>query len=358
MPEGKSMRVRRAFTLIELLVVIAIIAVLIALLLPAVQAAREAARRSQCVNNLKQLGLAMANYESSNGSLPPSGEDNTIAVTGAISYGMKPRILASLEQTVLFNAINWNLPWNNAAGENSTVFKSAVSTFLCPSDPNAPGFTRNGVVIAPSNYGNNLGTCLSFNGGIIDGPAYLVNTNRYGGVVTLASVVDGTSNTAMWSEYVKGKSQSVLNVVPSNPGKETIYLLASLADSPITTNPPMTGTMQQTLQALNTQCSRSLTPNYDSRGYNWMDGWAGGGGPYTHIMSPNHLSCQFPTDGGAGRPPRPYRAMVAASSNHSGGVNMGFLDGSVRFIKDSINLGTYAAIATKAGGEIIDASAL
>src|SRR5258705_11465642 len=99
---------RRGFTLIELLVVIAIIAVLTALLLPAVQAAREAARRTQCVNNLKQLGLAVMNYESTNGSLPPSGEDNTIAVTGTISYGMKPRILASLEQSVLFNAINWN----------------------------------------------------------------------------------------------------------------------------------------------------------------------------------------------------------------------------------------------------------
>ena len=86
-----------------------------------------------------------------------------------------------------------------------------------------------------------------------------------------------------------------------------------------------------------------------------MDGWCGGGGPYSHIMSPNHTSCQFPTDGTTGRPPKEFRCMIAASSNHSGGVNMAFLDGSVKFIKNSINLGTYAALGTKAGGEVISA---
>ena len=129
--------------------------------------------------------------------------------------------------------------------------------------------------------------------------------------------------------------------------------LSTISDNPMTTQPALTGTMQQTLQNLNNQCTDKLTPNWDLKGYNWMDGWCGGGGPYSHIMAPNHLSCQFPTDGTAGRPPKEYRSMVAASSNHAGGVNMAFLDGSVKFIKDSINLGTYAALGTKAGGEVI-----
>src|SRR3954469_1115978 len=128
---------RRGFTLIELLVVIAIIAVLIALLLPAVQAAREAARRSQCVNNLKQLGLAIQNYNDTQGSLPPTAEDKMLGADGkTVDYGMKPRILPYMEQTVLYNSINFSLSWNSLTYGyvNSTVYKTTVNTFLCPSD--------------------------------------------------------------------------------------------------------------------------------------------------------------------------------------------------------------------------------
>src|SRR3984893_12575288 len=105
---------RRGLTLIELLVVIAIIAVLIALLLPAVQAAREAARRTQCVNNLKQLGLAIMNYADVNGALPPTAEATmTGADAKALDFGIKPRILPYLEQTVLYNSVNFSLSWNS-----------------------------------------------------------------------------------------------------------------------------------------------------------------------------------------------------------------------------------------------------
>src|SRR4051794_38631224 len=174
--EDISMK-RRGFTLIELLVVIAIIAVLIALLLPAVQAAREAARRSQCVNNLKQLGLAIQNYNDTNGCLPPTDTAAVFnsATANANDFGMKVRILPYLEQGPLYNAFNQSFQYNLV--QNGTVSATTVNTFLCPSD----GTTVNrgmsnytGHNFGDCNYGNNIGTSLSFNGGQIDGPAYVM----------------------------------------------------------------------------------------------------------------------------------------------------------------------------------------
>ena len=349
---------RRGFTLIELLVVIAIIAVLIALLLPAVQAAREAARRSQCVNNLKQMGLGVMNYESTNGSFPPTAE-----ASSGVDFGMKPRILAYMEQQPIYNSINWGISWNSSAGNpNSTAYANRISTFLCPSDGIFPNYQRAGVTVGPSNYGNNIGTTLSFNGGRFDGPAYLVDNLTYGGPVTIASIVDGTSNTAIWSEYRKGRATSTSTAVaPQNGPQGVVYQISlplGMTDTPknSTTNPALVGSVAQTLTALNAACTTTNTPQYDLTGYNWMDGWGGQGGPYSHIMTPNHASCVFPTDSPpTGRGPTEWRNMIAANSNHPGGVNMGFLDGSVRFIKNSVNVGTYAAIGTMAGGEIISA---
>jgi prepilin-type processing-associated H-X9-DG protein len=105
-----------------------------------------------------------------------------------------------------------------------------------------------------------------------------------------------------------------------------------LATTTFNTSPPtpaLAGSMQQTLQNVKALCNRKLQPSWDLKGYNWMDGWCGGGGPYSHIVGPNQIACVYSNDGGLGKPPLEDRSMVGASSNHSGGVNVGFLDGSV-----------------------------
>jgi prepilin-type N-terminal cleavage/methylation domain-containing protein/prepilin-type processing-associated H-X9-DG protein len=342
---------RRAFTLIELLVVIAIIAVLIALLLPAVQAAREAARRMQCTNNLKQLGLAIMNYESSNGSLPPSAYSYPSPFTCGVSLGndigMKPRIMAFLEQQAVFNSLNFmNFRYN--CPQNSTARVMKVNSLLCPSDGNIPSGTAGGFgQIGYHSYPNNIGTIYRNNGGMFDGPAYAVNTTSYGPTVTIASIIDGTSNTAIFSEFVRGMYKS-----PSG-GLHQVYVASQ--------TPPTAAVALNTLVA---SCQSSTTmwqenpanniPTWDQKGSEWLEHNCGQGGCYSHINTPNKKACVFSGD----TAPHSYYTMIGASSNHPGGVNVAFLDGSVRFVKDSVNPNTWWAIATKAGGEIVSSDSL
>ncbi len=247
---------RRGFTLIELLVVIAIIAVLIALLLPAVQAAREAARRMQCVNNLKQIGLAVMNYESANGSLPPTGgvSPSGFPPTQLGTFGMKTRLLPYLEQAQVYNTVNLGLEPEDASGGNDTIIITKLNAFLCPSDPNDPGpaflYTmKNGSGAFPpggTNYPNNLGTLYRSNGGQYDGPAYLLGASQAktsgttpilantptNGTVTLANITDGTSNTVIFSEWVK---RTETDLRPSQASSKST-MLPSASRRPIRTS--------------------------------------------------------------------------------------------------------------------------
>ncbi len=270
----------RGFTLIELLVVIAIIAVLIALLLPAVQAAPRGGGRSQCVNNLKQLGLAVMNYEGANGSLPPTAYSVSPTVNG---MSMKPRILPYLEQQALYNSINWyNQTYNNAV--NSTVYTTVLGTINCPSDTNIPcgllkmpdGSSRQ---VGYTSYGNNIGTFYKNSNNNLDGPSWRVGADP---PVTLALVADGTSNTAIFSEWVRGMNGSPTDGLHQN------YQLQQYASTTATPLP----TLSAACQAVPNGPSGWYKPNapWDLRGEDWSFQNCAEGGCYSHIVLPNQKS--------------------------------------------------------------------
>ncbi len=313
------MRFRRsAFTLIELLVVIAIIAVLIALLLPAVQAAREAARRAQCVNNLKQIGLAVHNYHDSRGALPGAE-----LVHNGTSFSALSHMLPALEQTSAYNAINFSLA--NGDPTNSTVLNMRVATFSCPSDV-ADAHPEYG---GQTNYMADMGSWIVWQAA--DGPNVGLappNGVFYGNSSTrFAEVTDGLSNTAFFSErvladFTNGVVSPIADVFFS-PAQPT-----TIADA------------VQACQAINIYDPASQFPLF--MGAPWVNGQH----VCLHVTGPNTRSCGFFTA---------LRACMPPSSHHAGGVNVLLGDGSVRFVKDSVNIATWRALGTRNGGEVIGA---
>jgi len=338
-------RTRRGFTLIELLVVIAIIGVLIALLLPAVQAAREAARRSQCTNNLKQIGLAIHNYHQSTDALPPGGEVNSNNIPaygwtiGPQNYSMKVRILPYMENMSGYNAFNFAVSahWN-ANGTSSPVDGEAINrtarlgrmaSFVCPSDtsecqqePQFPG----------SSYCNNVGLNRYNSNWRSSGPTYFQGTD--GGLQqtrTFASITDGLSNTAMFSEWVRGFYG--LN-------RDGLNMTYGIANWPTSIAMGDTDANYKLFQL----CKNSTSQSWDWKGELWTLHDGGRGGGYWHISPPNQKSCNAAS---------PYDSAITAASYHPGGVNVLLLDGSVRFVKSTVNFRTWYALGTYNWGEVM-----
>ena len=335
---------RRGFTLIELLVVIAIIAVLIGLLLPAVQAAREAARRMQCTNNMKQIGLAIHNYHSAFDVLPPVGGIDINGNTGG--SGLVPqtasvhmRLLNYLEHVDVYNAYNFKLGdvlAGSSVPANTTVMSTAIAGYLCPSDAN-PGSTGNLVggfttPITCVNYAINAGGNRQNSGGAVNGVAWWLGGNSsYGNRVNLAAITDGTSNTAAFSEWVKGKSGALA------PGNNLVYMISGYAN----------GGAQGDYNA----CLAATAPLWDNKGEYWTLQDTGRGGPYYHVMTPNKRGCAVGAAFGNAD------SFIGPGSFHPGGSNMLVMDGSVRFLKDTVTVPIWNALGSRAGGEVISADA-
>jgi prepilin-type N-terminal cleavage/methylation domain-containing protein/prepilin-type processing-associated H-X9-DG protein len=311
---------RTAFTLIELLVVIAIIAVLVGLLLPAVQKTREAANRLKCQNNLKQLGLALHSYHDSLNYFPPSRTNNG-------DFSAHSRLLPFLEQGNVYNAINFNAPYDDPT--NTVPLGTDIPIFLCPSDVNAPipaGW-------AGTNYRANEGTSLVFGYGASDdqgvngnmpapnGPFFV--DSRY----KMADITDGTSTTAAFSEHILGDFSNAV----ATEQADTFWPK---------THPTTDDQAISDCQEIDwTDLAFQRVSNV---GAPWLRGYHSTT-VYYHSAPPGTRSCMFP----------PLRIMTTANSRHLGGVNVLLLDGSVHFVSYGISLATWRALGTRNGGEIV-----
>jgi prepilin-type N-terminal cleavage/methylation domain-containing protein/prepilin-type processing-associated H-X9-DG protein len=359
------MRRRSGFTLIELLVVIAIIAVLIALLLPAVQAAREAARRAQCVNNLKQLGLAVHNYESANGCFPgltsyPTAQNQS----SGWSYGWPLFIMPQMEQNALYNAFNFNAGFfNNVAGvsngaANTTVGYTQIGALICPSESLQAHPVSDPPAWATTSYMGNYGgpgLLKGYSGTIIPWSDIHggFTAGQISGLVTIATITDGTSNTALFSERLWGFQDNHVVTIGTPDGIRGLYQATDPNTGPLAFVNACKALPGTTTSVVNGS-TRSNNSGY--RAYVCYPIHVGNIA-FTAYNGPNTVMCQSSLDASWLTYGGPFSSL-APSSNHSGGVNVSMADGSVKFVKNSVDLSTWWAVGSRSSKEVISSDAL
>lgn len=311
---------RRGLTLIEVLVVITIVGLLAALLIPAVQSAREAARRAQCANNLRQIGLALQSYQATHGALPQA--------MSLSFFSVHTQILNELGEPALYNSLNMN------AGivapvqmENQTVALTQLAVLLCPSDS---------IPLRESSW-TNYAACFGY-GYQVHGENGIFRSGR--GVPTLERNPDGSATTVAFSEWLLGSG-----FFPKSPSTELSRRLFKL--------PSESGTKQQ-FERFRESCQSAFptitTEDSRNRGQEWLRG-AMLDTVYNHNLTPNQNTCLAE---GTMDP----NGICTAASSHSGGVNVLFADGHVQFVRESIDPRLWQAASTRQGGETIDAGAL
>ena len=374
--QTRNFSISRGFTLVELLVVIAIIGVLVALLLPAVQAAREAARRTQCINNLKQMGLGAANYESSRGVFPPGRifpdwESGGTIKGGYTNYNSLPAptdntgwysvhiwLLPFMEAGNVYNLIDFSLPqvkkMINPRNPHYDAYATANQMFVCPSDGN------NDEPISANNYRSNFGGSTPGAGVRTSSMTILEPRSRDlwhcggNGAFTIGSrglktgrYEDGLSNTAFFSERIQG-SGIVSNGIPTRADMIR-------CPTPIAPNADYTVAFEAASNYVPTQQGFVFGgAGKWIAGEDWSNGWPFAGydsSQYNHVPPPNWEGQDCGVNFIPDTPSE--HAMVAARSDHPGTVNVAFGDGHTETVSDSIDLEVWRAMGSRNGGETI-----